>query len=266
MKALKKAVNEIGRVTKEEGMLLYRDIYPVDINLELPVEQVFERDSWRQFAYLFLPYFLGKKTHLYENFRAALNASSFNANNSLSLDMPAGLARELQRHYITLRDHLVKSGALNFDIDPTRYDDTEWVRTDKGFEKKIYLDTQGADDPDIRYLQDRTGIFLPASEFEDLVDDRLASFLHGCISEVPVNLEIFREWLVREGRESYVYATTSGIVDIICEAEPGSSRFIVANASDYQVRKRDFYTQYLQRVLGQYAFTDGKLMINFSRI
>lgn len=264
--ALTRALGELERVTRPGGRLLYRDVYPCDMSMQTPIEQSYERAAWTQFVTRFLPHFLEGDTQQYDPARVHLRK---NGEAGMAGHMPAGLAREVQRHYITFRDHVIRSGILGLKIDPTRYDETDWVRTEAGFQKKIYIDQgsiSAAEHP-IALEEDRTGVYVPAAEFDDYIDEQLCGFFYAIASGRHEEDSVFQEWLKREGQESYVYGSTSEVIDMLRTAGTGNKeRFVICRPEHYVVAERDYYSDYLNRVLGSCALPDRKLIVTFEKV
>ncbi len=264
--ALVRALGELDRVTKPGGRMLYRDVYPCDMSMQTPIEQSYERASWTQFVTRFLPHYLEGDTHPYDPARVHLRKDG---EAGMAGYMPAGLSREVQRHYITFRDHVIRSGILGLKIDPSRYDETDWVRTEDGFQKKIYIE-QGSisrAESAVEIQEDRTGIYVPAAEFDDYIDEQLCGFFYAMASGRHEEDAVYQEWLKREGQESYVYGSTSEVIDLLRTAGTGDSeRFVISSPEHYVVAERDYYSDYLNRVLGSCALPDRKLIVTFEKV
>ena len=261
------ALAEIARVTKPGGSLLFRDVYPVDLSIHTPIEQIYSKPSWRNFVHRFIPYYLEEATHDY-----ASNVDFYDDGEAIKTEMPVGLAREVQRHYITFRDHVMRTGLLGAKIDLDRFDDTEWLRTEKGFEKKIYLaHTDQIDGCYLELHEDRTGVFAVASDFDDYIDQAMSGFFMQLATGDSQTVLVFNEWLSREGRESYVYGSVSSVIDSIRSAgssasKSGENGFEIVCAGDLKIASRDYYTEYLRRVLRVGALPDKKLIVNFTKL
>lgn len=262
--AVKKALNEIHRVIKPGGYLLFRDVYPVDVSLHAPIVQEYKHDSWVNFVQFFLQYYLQEAPHSYKT-----PVSMLYGDGKARTEVPAGLAREIQRHYITFRDHILRSELMQTKIDTDRFEDTEWHRTELGFEKKIYLaEIEDPIDPQLPVYLDRTGTFATASEFDTYVDTKLKDFFERWHDGDQTVAEVFNQWLTREGKEAYIYASSAVLVDMIRTAGKNDDveRFSITRAADYYSASRDYYTTYLERALGSSALPDKKLITTFQRI
>ncbi len=261
--ALVKTLQEIKRITKPGADLLYRDVYPVETSLLTPIKQRYDQPSWIEFVNRFIPYYL-KDNNLYT--KSSVDISEHEG--VLLANIPAGLAREVQRHYITFRDQLIRSGILGTKIDTDRYDETEWVRCANGFEKKIYLLQQNGNSllaHDLPVQEDRTGIFVPASDFDQFIDNQLARFFKALQRKDPEVEAIYDSWLKREGHESYIYGSVSEVTDMLRTSGQGCNdeeHFTITSPGAYTIAERDYYTSYLKRVLGEYALPDRKLIIS----
>ncbi len=264
--ALKKALGELERVTKPGGLLLYRDVYPCDTSIHTPIEQEYDKPSWVEFVRRFLPHYLKNSNHPYNDDSISLNEHS----GSIYGHAPAGLAREIQRHYITFRDHAIRSGLLGVRVDAGRYDDTEWVRSERGFEKKIYLMPHSTIEAhNLPVNEDRTGMFAAASDFDVYIDVQLQSLFRAIKNKMPDAVQVFEDWLSREGTESYIYGSSSEVIDLIRTAgrpDDGVEKFRIQNAVDYKVAERDYYTGYLMSALGKYALPDKKIIATFKKV
>ena len=266
-KALTKAVQEIDRVTAEGGALLYRDIYPVETSMHIPLEQEYPRGSWEQFVRKFLPHYLSQAQHPYNPDHVSLSGGD----SVYGGTMPAGLAREVQRHYLTFRDAVIRNGILGVRIDGDRYDEADWVRTENGHEKKIYIVPNGTpyEDGDLPIQYDRYGSFASASDFDAYVDQQLVRFFEDLDMNRPEVVELFGGWLGREGVESYVYGSASEVTDLLRaggQLDADGVRYEITDAKDYVVAERDYYTNYLRAALGRCALADRKLMMTFRKV
>ena len=265
--AISKALAEIDRITVEGGELLYRDVYPVDQSMRVPVRQEYPRGSWEQFVRKFLPHYLAEADHEYDPKRVVLSGKS----GVYGGTMPVGLAREVQRHYITFRDSIIRDGLLGVKIDSDKYDLTEWIRTEAGHEKKIYLaecEEQPVDDGLVVH-EDANGLFVAASNFDSYVDQELVRFFEDLDMNRPTNRTAYEEWLGREGTESYVYGSVSEVTDMIRSGgrQTGDrERFTITDPDSYVISERDYYTRYLYAALGRCALPDKKLLITFEKV
>ncbi|MFC7739721.1 class I SAM-dependent methyltransferase [Nocardiopsis composta] len=111
-------------VLADGGFFAYRDVYAVDgPSLHEPVTHAYDAPSWLRFLRMFVPRYLHEGTHPYHHAQDELLARQDSAIVPIEdldratcavLRAPVGLLREIQRHYITFRDHAWRSGALGF--------------------------------------------------------------------------------------------------------------------------------------------------------
>ncbi|MFI0218792.1 hypothetical protein [Streptomyces lydicus] len=117
-------IRTIPTVLREGGLFAYRDVYAVDgCSLHDRAVQTYGAKSWVQFLRMFLPQYLREGTHPYhgEHDEVIVRQDSriipvdeIANGTHVFISAPIGIFREVQRHYITLRDHVWRSGVLGF--------------------------------------------------------------------------------------------------------------------------------------------------------
>jgi hypothetical protein len=106
------------------GFFAYRDVYAVGgPSLHERVIQSYNSRAWLTFLRLFTPQYLAEGTHPYHHADDELVArqnsrivpvAELDPATCAVIAAPVGLFREIQRHYITFRDHVWRSGTLGF--------------------------------------------------------------------------------------------------------------------------------------------------------
>lgn len=117
-------IRTLPTVLRPGGMFAYRDVYAVKAaSLHDRALQTYTGRSWVRFLRMFVPQYLQDGTHPYHSsadlvvFRQdsrVVPTERLDEKTSVFASAPVGFFREAQRHYITLRDHVWRSGVLGF--------------------------------------------------------------------------------------------------------------------------------------------------------
>jgi len=274
-------------VLTDGGFFAYRDVYAVDgPSLHEPVTHAYDAPSWLRFLRMFVPRYLGEGTHPYHHAQDELLARQDSAIVPIEaldratcavLRAPVGLLREIQRHYITFRDHAWRSGALGFIPVLEGHLAADWLDARTGH-KRVHYTLTAAD----RLPRSQRSMLLAVSEpygdhyvvdgdiFDECTDIALAAFLAAAERGDAECAAVWEEWVTREGRETYAYFTMDELITAVAvhsvEAEHARRTVLLpAQAGDIVVRRRDYYNRYLSKKLPN-PLPDAKQMILFSHI
>jgi hypothetical protein len=262
------------------GMFAYRDVYAVDGgSLHRRAVHVFQSQSWLRFLRLFTSRYLGEGTHPYHRmadevvFRQdsrIVAAESLDDSRCLVASAPVGFFREVQRHYVTLRDHVWRSGVLGFRPCLDGRLAADWIDARSGH-KRVHVeftDVQAA-----RVLRSLSEPFaghytVDGDLFDDITDIALSGFLERAQQRQEPQVQVWEAWVAREGRETYAYLSLEELL-ATCAAASIEARtgtvLLPVRASDVFTRERAYYDRYLRRTLGS-PLRDAKQLVLFTRV
>lgn len=257
--SVRKAIAETAESLKPGGLFVYRDVYGVEDSLLSPFTQAYASPSWKTFIHRFLPYFLDNAQHPYDTTSIVEHPTT---DGVTTLTMPRGLARDLQRHYITFRDHLWRSHTLGVWPTEESLSETLWLNETR-YIKKVYFETDDSSglegmpvDSDVR------GRFIDGISFDNLTDSLIAQMFHDSPSDSSPAIETaFEEWLEREGGEVYIYTSPKDMVELAAAANKNAP----LTTDGVTLHPRSYYSHYLHNKLGSGALVDAKLAITFKK-
>ncbi len=282
-------IRTLPTVIRPGGMFAYRDVYAVKApSLHDRVLQTYTSTSrsWIKFMRLFVPQYLQEGTHPYHSaadlvvFRQdsrIVPAEDLCERTSVVASAPVGFFRELQRHYITLRDHVWRSGVLGFRPFLEGPLASDWIDARSGHKRVHYSLT----DTDWLPASQRSMLLALSEEYMDhytvdgdiadeCTDIALTAFLdlaeHGD-GECSV---VWRSWATREGRETYAYVTLDALLAAVAvnSAEVVQEQRTVlmpVRAGDVLLRDRAYYNRYLRRAIPN-PLKDAKQLVLFSNV
>ncbi len=255
-------------------VLLYRDIYPVDGDIFTPMKQYYKAQSWVKFIELFLPYYLSRAKHPYGGEPIQIMSDG---DGGVWINCPVGLARDLQRHYITFRDHIWRSGVLGFY--PAYYTYYKMTPLDNSStDRKVYYEISDTNrykrlslttDDNLYEGQDQHGKYAAGITFDRVTDIAIGELLS--LNPSPNNIANIESWLTREGAEVYIYDSIENFIlrvkSVAADLNVSMSVESNANGNRRAIERisRDHYTSYLSRTLGNTALQDAKLKIEFRK-
>lgn len=274
-------------VLKPYGFFVYRDVYAVDApSLHEPAVQSYSAPSWLQFLRLFLPHYLHHGTHPYhhhddevivrQNSRIVA-ASELDPRVCAVIHGPIGLFREAQRHYITLRDHVWRSGILGFTPILDGQLSGDWIDFRTGHKRVHFAFTDSA----WMSTNDRANIQAVSESYGD--HQVIDGDIFDAVTDVALNLflaavergnndcgQIWSSWLEREGRETYAYLTADELLTAFAvhsaETDTGiPSVLMPVQPTDVFVRERHYYNRFLGKNLAN-PLSDAKQMVLFQNI
>jgi hypothetical protein len=269
------------------GFFAYRDVYAVRApSLHERATHVYDAPSWLRFLRLFTPLYLSDGTHPYHHAQdevvvrqdsVIVPVARLQASTCAVVRAPVGLLREVQRHYITFRDHAWRSGALGFVPVLEGRPSADWLDARSGH-KRVHYTVTAAD-----WLpRSQRAMLMAVSEpygdryavdgdiFDACTDIALAAFLTAVERGDAECGMVWNDWAAREGRETYAYLTLDELITAVAvhSAEASGERRTVllpARADDIIVRHRHYYSRYLRKRLAN-PLTDAKQLVLFSHI
>lgn len=264
---------------RPSGYFSYRDVFSVENESQHERAMHIYDKSWVYFSKLFLPYYLENATHPYhreddkvvfEQDSKFVGINSIDADKNLSISAPVGVLRELQRHYITLRDYCWRKGSLG--VLPILEGDlaNDWVDQRKGLKRVYYQQVPNAAQDDLlTVMSEKAGEDIWSVDgdyFDAATDAKLCGFLKAVIEEDPAARETWNEWLAREGAETYVYMTMGNLLGATAlrslEASEGKKILLPESPSDVMIRPRGYYNRFLRRQVSS-PLPDAKQMVLF---
>lgn len=261
--AVKRAFIEIQGALMPEGMLAYRDVYCPDGMFEEKTVS-YSSKAWKHFAKWFYPEFLEANTRTFpQDGQPRIEEDG----ESMKLTASKHLHRELQRHYLMLRDYLRTQLADNIGLEVVK---EEWMDKESGIKTHEFL-VRGMLYQLLKQGEAGEGYgkyTMQSEEYDALFDKLIEQTLEqelGASSSIGVELS---GWKKREGKEVYTYASIREMLDVACdssaEAKDGYILFPKI-ADDIKVLPRNYYNRYLQEIVDAPEF-DGKQIVRFHKI
>lgn len=267
------------------GFFAYRDVYAVKpSSLHDRVIQSYDAVAWLLFLRMFVPHYLAHGTHPYhhadDDLLARQNSrivqvADLDARTCAIVAAPIGLFREIQRHYITLRDHVWRSGVLGFRPMLEGQLAHDWIDLRRGHKRVHYALTESG-----WLAESRRAMLLAMSEaygdhftidgdaFDEVGDAELTAFLAAAEQDDPACREVWSSWLTREGRETYAYMTVDELLTAMAvnsvEARCGTV-LLPVQAEDVLRKGRDYYNRFLRKRLPN-PLIDAKQLVLFQNV
>lgn len=272
-------------VLKPGGFFAYRDVYAVGgPSLHEPATQCYDGPSWLRFLRLWVPYYLRHGTHPYHHADDEITArqdsrvvpvAGLDPGSCAYLTAPAGLFREIQRHYITLRDHVWRSGVLGFAPVLDGPDAEHWIDRRAGHKRVHYAMTgrgllTGSQRAALTAMSEPYGghFTIDGDILDEITDVSLIAFLDAARAGTGDSAGVWESWLAREGSETYAYLTLEELLTLFAvgSAQAGSSTVLApAEPGDVFRAARRYYDRFLARRLPN-PMPDGKQMVLFQNI
>lgn len=283
---LNKSLRSISATLKPEGYFSYRDVYSVDkSSLHDPAIHSYHQQGWLRFIKLFTPHYLNEGTHPYHRNEDELmirqdsqlvDASDINPNTDALLSGPIGIMREVQRHYITLRDHAWRSGVLGFTPELEGPRASDWLDIKNGH-KRVHFKLNDSS----LLTESQRSLLISMSERShdhlvldgDIFDSITDTALNTLLSDVSKGDEtantLWQDWLEREGRETYSYMTLDQLIGDVAlrsmEIEDSENIMLPEHSSDVLKVPRTYYNRFLESELSNPLY-DGKQLVLFKKI
>nr|CEL16581.1 hypothetical protein [Kibdelosporangium sp. MJ126-NF4]CTQ89068.1 hypothetical protein [Kibdelosporangium sp. MJ126-NF4] len=274
-------------VLRPNGFFVYRDVYAVaGPSLHERVIHSYDAHAWLQFLRMFLPQYLTDGTHPYHHAADEILARQnsrivplpeLDSTTCAFVTAPVGVLRELQRHYITFRDHVWRSGALGFTPILDGQLAGDWIDFRTGHKRVHYTLTtadwlspsqkamlRAVSEP---YADHHT---IDGDIFDEVTDVALTAFLAAAERRDTACTEVWSSWLVREGRETYAYLTIDELLTAFAvhsaQASPGYETVLMPVLdSDILLRERNYYNRFLRKRLAN-PLIDAKQLVLFQNI
>ncbi|GAA5065486.1 hypothetical protein [Nocardia callitridis] len=267
------------------GFFAYRDIYAVDApSLHERVVQSYGSQSWLLFLRMFVSQYLEHGTHPYHHLDDELVArqnsritpvEELDIRTCAVITAPIGLFREVQRHYITLRDHVWRSGVLGFRPVLDGQLAADWLDFASGHKRVHFAFTE------TDWLSEAQRAMLGAvSEpyaghqtvdgdiFDEVTDLVLMAFLAKAEQGEPDCLATWEAWLAREGRETYAYMTVDELLAAMATHSVEAHRdtvLIPVGCDDILKNRRHYYNRFLTKRLSN-PMDDAKQLVLFQHV
>ena len=275
------AVGAITNTLSPGGYFAYRDVFSVNrLSQHERTRHVYDQESWVRFSQLFLSHYLNNATHPYhrqedrivfEQDSKRVNIEQIDVAKILSIDSPIGLLRELQRHYITMRDHVWRSGSLGVQPVLDGAGAGDWLDMRRGH-KRVHFSTT-LEDPLLIALCENG----PSGEhvidgdiFDRTTDELLVKFLREASEdESSISYSVWNSWLKREGAETYTYMTLNKFISSVALqsfiASDAKKILLPTAPEDVQIVPRVYYNRFLEHTLSN-PLPDGKQLVLFENI
>ncbi len=292
--ALDRTLRGIATTLKTGGYFAYRDVYSVETdNLHESANHAYNADSsksWLRFIKLFMPYYLNNGQHPYHHLEdhvkikqgsLHIDSSDIDVNKDTLIRGPIGIMREIQRHYITLRDDVWRTGTLGFIPELEGDKSNDWLNIKQGHKRVHFKFT----DSDFLSFNQRTLL----TEMSERVSDHFVidGDIFDAISDTALNnfletvqkgqddsaSEIWEDWQSREGRETYAYMTVDQLIGNIAIRSVEASKnndgaetiLLPEYITDVKKISRTYYNRFLKKALSNPLF-DGKQLILAKKI
>ncbi|MFF9238363.1 hypothetical protein ACF1AY_15720 [Streptomyces sp. NPDC014776] len=280
-------IRTLPAILRPGGLFAYRDVYAVkSTSLHDRSLQTYTSRSWLRFLRMFVPQYLEHGTHPYHSdadlvvFRQdsrIVPAERLDETTSAVAAAPVGVFREVQRHYITLRDHVWRSGVLGFRPYLEGPLAGDWIDAKHGH-KRVHYDLTGTD-----WLPgSQRSMLLALSEhyldhhtvdgdiFDECTDIALNAFLSLAERGDGECAEVWQSWVTREGRETYAYMTLDALLAAVAvhsteAAQEQRTVLMPVRIGDVRRRDRAYYNRYLRRALPN-PLRDAKQMVLFTNV
>lgn len=280
-------IRTLPTVIRPGGMFAYRDVYAVKASsLHDRCLQTYTARSWIKFLRMFLPQYLQEGRHPYH---AASDLAVFRQDSrvvpaehlaegtSVFVSAPVGVFREIQRHYVTLRDHVWRSGVLGFRPYLEGPLASDWIDARHGHKRVHYALTDtdwlpASQETMLLALSERymDHLTVDGDVFDECTDIALCAFLSLAERGDGECSEVWQSWVTREGRETYAYLTLDALLAAFAvnSAETAQEQRTVlmpVQAGDVIRRDRAYYNRYLRRSLPN-PLKDAKQLVLFSNV
>lgn len=279
--AINKSVGEIAVSLASGGFFAYRDVLSSEKrSIHERTRHFYDKEAWVRFSKLFLEHYLDHAVHPYhrhedqvvfEQNSKRVDLESIDSTTGLSISAPVGLLREIQRHYITLRDYIWRSGTLGVSpvLDGPKAND--WLDIRQGH-KRVHF-TIDRQDPLLESLSELDGDggrVVDGDIFDATTDVLLGEFLREVSEDITGKSGgIWSEWLSREGSETYNYMTTSNFIGVTAiesfTATNGTGILLPVKLNDVLAVPRAYYNRFLEGQLSN-PLKDGKQLVLFESL
>lgn len=280
-------IRTLPTVLRSGGMFAYRDVYAVNApSLHDRLQQTYTARSWLRFLRMFVPQYLSEGTHPYHSaadlvvFRQdsrVVPAEGLCGSTSVVASAPVGVFREIQRHYVTLRDHVWRSGVLGFRPFLEGPLASDWIDARRGHKLVHYVLTDTDWLPATQRsmmlaLSERYGdhFTVDGDIFDECTDIALTAFLDAAARGDGECGTVWEGWVTREGRETYAYLTLDSLLAAFAvnsvEADQAERTVLMPMRVDDVLRRdRAYYNRYLKRSIPN-PLRDAKQLVLFANV
>lgn len=280
--AIDTAISQITQELQPNGFFAYRDVLSIENrSIHERTRHIYDREAWVRFIKLFLPHYLQHATHPYhrhedrlvlEQDSKRIELSEIDMGHDLSITGPVGLLREIQRHYITMRDYAWRTGVLGVTpiLEGERAND--WTDLRRGH-KRVHFTLNQEDrlleslsEPDVE-----AGVrVVDGHIFDSTTEVLLGKFLADvCDGKKSDSTFIWNEWLKREGAETYAYMSLSSLLGSFAieslVSSNGDKVLLPVKSEDVRMIPRAYYNHFLESQLSN-PLKDGKQLVLFEAI
>ncbi|MEV8109029.1 methyltransferase domain-containing protein [Streptomyces sp. NPDC088135] len=270
-------------VLKPGGHFAYRDVLTVDApTLHETVTQTYDAPVWLLFISMFAPEYLRGSRHPYHRSSdtptvrqnsCTVALENIDPRTSAVITGPIGLFREIQRHYITLRKDVWRSGVLGFRPDMDGWFSADWINSEAGQRRVHFEFTEGISP---RLLAVMTALSEPFKDhramdgdtFDTCTDAAIIGLLTAAKNGDERCAVVWRDWNTSEGHETYGYLTVAELLTefAIKSAEANTGTVMLPlMTDDVATPGRAYYTRYLRNHLPN-PLRDGKQLILFTNV
>jgi len=247
-------------------------------SLNIPYKTKYIRPAWCSFIKEVAPYLIENSPDVYNNRLRdvkiwqkgkKISPQDINSDEELIVDAPIGFICEIQRHYITARDHLLRHGDLGLYITKT-----QWVNMEEGIKQtfiKTHLNSfaeEIAGEYSNGVLGNGEYIFDDGLDFDNMTDEAMQNFFEKTKKDDEKDKASFNEWLNREGHEFYFYYNIVELIQAAAKAsQKNNDQYILMpkNSEDIQMIPRYYYQRYLNNVF-ENPLPDAKQLVRFWKI
>ncbi len=278
------ALRETSRVLMPDGVFCYRDPCAPNVGFMTPASQFYKGPAWIGFLKHFLPDFLehsvmpyaakSRKIRFYQSIDGTEHRHPLNdvdIHLPVRMEAPVGLQREIQRHYLMLREYLIGRGALGFHME------------NPGWKEELYanepINIQPLDHEELAHeliqaiascdSSDHTLTVRGSLLFDQAVDFMMRHFFDRLDQADASAIHHYGIWQKREGRECYTYLSPSDfLVTTVRESlrqSKGEYVLLPSSVRDIRIVPRYSYQIYLSTVL-ETPFFEGKQMMKFKKM
>jgi len=282
---LHELIRTLPKLLRRGGFFAYRDVYAVDgPSLHEPAVHSYGTQSWLLFLRMFTTHYLREGTHPYHHLEDQLVArqdsrivpvGDLDARTCAVILGPIGLFREIQRHYLTFRDHVWRCGVLGFTPILDGQLAADWIDFATGHKRVHYRLTH----PERLSASHRTMLrtlsepyadhyAIDGDIFDDITEVALMTFLAAVEQDDTDCAAEWSAWLAREGRETYAYMTLDELLATVAiqSLEAGGDTILMPVRRDDVLRTaRHYYDRFLGRQLPN-AMRDAKQLVLFQHI
>lgn len=282
---LRAMMRTLPTVLRPNGFFVYRDVYAVKApSLHERVIQSYDSLSWLLFLRMFVPQYLHEGTHPYHHFddemivrqdSRIVPVGELDPRSCAFIAAPIGLFREIQRHYITLRDHVWRSGVLGFTPMLEGQLSNDWVDFRRGHKRVHYTltDTDWLPRSQKAMLVSMSEAYadhytIDGDAFDEVTDAELTAFLATAARGDEACGEVWASWLAREGHETYAYLTIDELLTAFAvnsaDCQKGTV-LVPVQVGDILRKSRDYYNRFLRKRLAN-PLSDAKQLVLFQNV